>query len=140
MTEPRTTPEMSEKLAAVRDASTKLRENHVIWILDAAIEHFAKQVEETELDILRYEHLPEAAIYTIYGRAREAGTPTRRDQELPRLRGRLAEYTAILDFLDALKNAESLRSVESFAAAFRASGGFFGAEPPRPAPRRSGGR
>lgn len=131
---PRVSPELAERLAAVRAAMAKLRDNHVGWILDGAIEHFAKQVEETEVDIVRYTQLPEQPIYTAYGRSREGGTPKTREGELPRMRARLAEYTAILDFLDALKSAENLRSIEGFVRGLRDSG-FFGRSAPEGGPR-----
>jgi hypothetical protein len=70
--------EFTERMGAVREAFAKIRDNHLAWILNAATAHFAKEVEDTEAEIVRYERLPDAPIYTTYGRAREGGAPRTR--------------------------------------------------------------
>lgn len=128
--------ELAGRMGAVREAFAKIRDNHLAWILNAATAHFAKEVEDTEAEIVRYERLPDAPIYTTYGRAREGAAPRTRAEELPRLRARLEEYHAILEFLEALRAAENVRSAEVLAADLRDSG-FFAPRPRRP-PRGAG--
>jgi hypothetical protein len=113
----RVTPEMAAKVAAVREAMSKLQDKHFLWMVDAAMEHFAASVKKAELEILRFAGLPEAPIFTRYGKDRGSDHQgTTREAELPGLRASLQDYYAILECLQALKEAASLRSAEVFAA------------------------
>ena len=117
MTAGRMTPEMTAKVAAVREAMGNLHERHFLWMIDAAIEHFAASVKRTELEILRFDGLPDAPIFTRYGKDRGADQQAAgRRAEVPKLRASLMEYYAILECLQALKDAASLHSAEVFAA------------------------
>ncbi|MGO8992055.1 MAG: hypothetical protein ACLQVI_01915 [Polyangiaceae bacterium] len=130
MTEPRLTPKMTAKLDAIKQAQAKLDERHLKWIVDAAIEHFSDDVAETEATIVRYTALPELPIYSRFGKDRgDDYQGAKREKEIPKLRAHVDECYAILDFLQALSDAEVIRSAEAFAAAFRASGGSFGGAP-----------
>jgi hypothetical protein len=117
MTPGRSTPEMAAKVAAVREAMSKLQDKHFLWMVDAAMEHFAASVKKTEVEILRFAGIPDAPIFTRYGKDRGADHQgTTREAQLPGLRASLQEYYAILECLQALKEAVSLRSAEAFAA------------------------
>ena len=119
MSTERETPEMAARLAVVRSARAKLQDRHFLWIIDAAMDHFATSVKSTEAEILRFQGLPDAPIFTRYGKDRGSDQQgTTRARELPRLHAALGEYYAILEFLQAMKDAESLRSAEQFAAGF----------------------
>jgi hypothetical protein len=110
---------MAAKLALVREARTKLEDKHFAWMIDAAYEHFVSSAKKTECDIVRYQGLPDAPIFTPYGKDRGPDLRgTTRERELPKLRASLNEYYAILEFLQALKDAEVVRSAEAFAAEF----------------------
>ena len=117
---------MEAKLAVVREAKSKLDAKHFKWILDAAMAYFAARVEETETTIARYTALPDLPMYSRYGK--DQGPDFKgatRQAEVSTLRASLDEYYAILDFLQAMSDAEVVRSAEVFAAELRASG-FFG--------------
>ncbi len=136
MTEPRLTPAMTAKLAAIKQAKDKLAERHFKWILDAAIEHFAVDVADTEATIVRYVALPELPIYSRFGKSQgDDYQGAKREMEVSKLRAHVTECYAILDFLQALSDAEVIRSAEALAAAFRDSGGF-GDRGSRTGPRR----
>jgi hypothetical protein len=112
----RTTPEMAAKLAAVRAARANLQDRHVIWILNGAFEHFVSEAEDMEAEIVRYRALPELPIFTRYGKDRGPdGRGATREAEVTDLVARLGQYYAILEFLQALKDAELVRSAEAFA-------------------------
>ena len=113
----RVTPEMAAKVAAVREAMSKLQDKHLLWMVDAAMDHFAASVKKTEIEILRFAGLPESPIFTRYGKDRGSDhQATTREAELPGLRTSLQEYYEILECLQALKEAACLRSAEVFAA------------------------
>ncbi len=63
---------MAAKLARVRDAMKRLNDRHFKWVVEAALEHFVKDVERIEATILRYERFPDLPIFTRYGKARDS--------------------------------------------------------------------
>ena len=141
MTPPRVSPQMQAKLNAVQEAKAKLDERHFKWIVDAAMRYFVDSAAESELKIARYTALPDLPIYTQFGK--DPGDDykgAKREQEIPKLRAHVEECYAILAFLQAVSDAEAHASAEAFGAAFRASGGYFGADLPKSPPRRGGAR
>jgi hypothetical protein len=139
MTEPRVSPQMTAKLAAIKEAKDKLDQKHFKWIVDAAIEHFAEDVAETEETIVRYTTLPELPIYSRFGKSRgDDYQGAKREKEVSKLRAHVTECYAILDFLQALSDAEVIHSAEALATAFRDSGGFIGSRGRRTESRRGG--
>jgi hypothetical protein len=130
-------PEMEAKVAAVRAARAKLQDRHVTWILSGAFEHFVSEAKETETEIVRYRTLPDLPIFTPYGKDRGSdGRGATRDGEVADRITRLNEYYAILEFLQALKDAEIVQSAEAFAEELRGSG--FGSRPSRGRARGDG--
>ena len=141
MNPPRVTPQMQAKLDAVHAAKAKLDERHFKWIVDAAMRSFADSAAESEAKIARYTVLPDLPIYHQFGKdLGEDYKGAKREAEIPKLRAHVEECYAILDFLQAVSDAEAHASAEAFGAAFRASGGFFGADQPKAPPRRGGAR
>ena len=128
MTGRKPSPEMAARLEAVRAAKAKLQDRHFIWIIDAALEHYVGEAKRVENEILRYQALPELPLFSKFGRIGPVTAPATRETELPRLHVYLSEYYAVLEFLQALKDAEVIRSAEVFAEDM---GGSFGGRAPR---------
>jgi hypothetical protein len=123
MAEKKTTPEVATKLAIVRHQMGNLEDKHYNWMIEAALEYFANGAQDSESQILRFERFPTLPIYTRYGKARGYGLEDeKREAEVAKLRASLDEYYAILAFLQALKDAATIMSAETFAAEMRASG------------------
>jgi len=135
MTTRRPSPEMAARLEAVRAAKAKLENKHFIWIIDAALEHYVGEAKKVETEIVRYQTLSDLPLFSKFGRIGPIAAPATRETELPKLRGYLGEYYAILEFLQALKDAEVIRSAEIFADDMRGSFGFGGRAPRGKTPR-----
>jgi hypothetical protein len=126
---------MAARLEAVRAAKAKLQDKHFVWIIDAALEHYVGEAKKVESEIVRYQTLTGLPLFSKFGRIGTLASPATRESELPRLRGYLSEYYAILEFLQALKDAEVIRSAEVFADDMRGSFGFGGRAPRGRTPR-----
>ena len=135
MTTRRPSPEMAARLDAVRAAKAKLQDKHYGWIIDAALEHYVREAKRVETEIVRYQTLADLPLFSKFGRIGPVAAPATRESELPRLRGYLSEYYAILEFLQALKDAEVIRSAEVFAEDMEGSFGFGGRAPRGRTPR-----
>jgi hypothetical protein len=126
---------MAARLEAVRAAKAKLQDKHFIWIIDAALEHYVGEAKKVETEIVRYQTLTGLPLFSKFGRIGPVTSPATRKSELPRLHGYLSEYYAILEFLQALKDAEVIRSAEVFAEEMGGSFGLGGRAPRGRAPR-----
>jgi hypothetical protein len=126
---------MAARLEAVRAAKAKLQDKHFVWIIDAALEHYVGEAKRVESEIVRYQTLTDLPLFSKFGRIGTLASPATRESELPRLRGYLSEYYAILEFLQALKDAEVIRSAEVFADDMRGTFGFGGRAPRGRTPR-----
>ena len=119
----------------MRAAKAKLQDKHFIWMIHAALEHYVGEAKKVESEIVRYQTLTDLSAVLEIRADPDVASPATRESELPRLRGYLSEYYAILEFLQALKDAEVIRSAEVFANDMRGSFGFGGRAPRGRTPR-----
>lgn len=99
---------------AVREAALQLEERHFVWMVDAAIAHFAASRTRCQDAIVRLERFPDAERFNKYGEDRERTPAEQIAQQLESL----AAYEAILRFLGALHRAISTMSARKFATEF----------------------
>jgi hypothetical protein len=92
MTTRRPSPELEARLAAVRAAKARIQDKHLMWIIDAALEHYVSEAKRVETEIVRYQTLADLPLFSSSG-ASVRSRPLRRGRRS--YRGCAATLTTI---------------------------------------------
>lgn len=107
----------------------KLRPHELVWIMDAAIKHFAEGTKDRQDDLVRWERFPPAPATPGERRGSAAcsrSRPVIRQGGVARAKEALERYRLVLDFLEPLKWLLIHLDAEAFGEDMRAH--FFGAK------------
>jgi hypothetical protein len=106
--------ELEKLQAKVVEASKFMEPHYYKWILDAARDYFMKQIEKSEMLIVRHaHHIEEPYVHYL----KEGST---RQEEIASAESALVKYRAVLRFTLALHELHSHMYVQDFAAGIAA--------------------
>lgn len=98
-----------ELIAKVHNAASYLENKHFDWIVNAALDHFNKEIKDLELSIIRHQIFKDEVYYAYQT------LDTTREEEIERAHHFIEEYGKVVNFLRALSNLLRDHSARQFA-------------------------